>query len=56
MSPRQLLASHTSRELTEWQAYFRAAEFEATRKGPPRAEAPGTLEELNRTFDRVEGR
>lgn len=28
MSPRRVLAEHTSRELTEWQAYFRVAEME----------------------------
>jgi len=28
MSPRELLATHTSRDLSEWQAYFRLEEME----------------------------
>jgi hypothetical protein len=56
MSPRELLTTHTSRDLSEWQAYFRVLAVEAQRPSRGR-ETPLSGEEgvrqLNAVFDRM---
>ena len=66
MAPRELLATHTSRDLSEWEAYFHVLAVEAQgTPGRARASADrrqalrqaqderGTPEELERIFDQV---
>ncbi len=64
MSPRELLATHTSRDLTEWQAYFNVRAVEASQRnaGPVSTSnrtrtvetGPDGLRNLERAFG-VEG-
>jgi len=57
MAPRELLATHTSRDLSEWEAYFHVLAVEAqgaSARTAGRREERGTQEELQQVFDRAE--
>jgi hypothetical protein len=52
MSPRELLATHTSRDLTEWQAYFSVLNAQSRSAGPAAQGPEEGLAQLNAVFDR----